>query len=118
MSEMLSGRELVSTVAGPREWGDDRRRQIARAARRGNVTYRMARAIYYGEVKDREHKAWRRLEAAALARKRTAAADLRARLVQAADRQRNSSDPDFFVFDLAALDDAISALGRMAGTEE
>ncbi len=46
------------------------------------------------------------------------APDGHAWLLQAADRQRNSSDPDFFVFDLAALDDAISALGRMAGTKE
>lgn len=116
MSEMLSvnGRDLVAAVAGPREWGDNRKSWFARAARRANLHPRTVKAVFYGEIKDPEHRSIRRLETEAQRR----AGALQDRLQAMSDRLRNSSDPDFYVEDIAALDRAAAFLRRMAGTKE
>jgi hypothetical protein len=58
-------RELVAAVAGPRQWGDTRQSWIGRAARRAGVSYRAAKSLFYGEITDPEHKAARKMKAAA-----------------------------------------------------
>lgn len=60
MPENLSGdasvRELVASVAGPRSWSDTRESWLARAARRAGISYRQAKALWYGEITDPFHR--------------------------------------------------------------
>jgi hypothetical protein len=58
-------RELVAAVAGPVQWNDNRKSWLSRAARRANVSYRQAKALFYGEINDPEHKTVRRMQVAA-----------------------------------------------------
>lgn len=45
-----SMRDLVATVAGPRDWNDTRQSWLARAASRAGISYRQAHALFYGEI--------------------------------------------------------------------
>lgn len=64
-SEARKMRELVATVAGPREWSDTRQSWLARAARRSGLTYRTIKALWYGEIDDPKHYAAQLLQVAA-----------------------------------------------------
>lgn len=67
--EKRSGRDvvrnLVAAVAGPREWSDNRKSWLARAARRAGITSRQAKSLFYGEITDPNHKAARLMRDAA-----------------------------------------------------
>ena len=58
-------RELVTAVAGTRGWNETLEAWLARAARQAGVTYRQAKALFYREIDDPEHKAARRMKLAA-----------------------------------------------------
>lgn len=62
-SEMVTieARDLVSVVAGPREWGDNRKGWLARAARRLGFSYTRTRSIFYGEARVIRAEEWIRL---------------------------------------------------------
>ena len=117
MSEKASGsmRELIAQVAGPQTWRDNRKSWIDRAAERAGISYRQAKAIYYGEIQDPDHNSIRRLRRAAIDR-----AELRM-ATQEAIALRNQllslrnalivQDPTFYFADIHALECAICAMG-------
>jgi hypothetical protein len=109
LAEKLSGdpmRELVASVAGPREWGDTRESWLSRAARRAGVSYRQAKALFYGEITDADHKTARRMREAA---GRHEAAQLAQRF-EALAGSLQSRDADLRCSDVAALLHAARAL--------
>lgn len=94
--------ELIEAVAGARQWSDTRQSWINRAARRAGISYRAAKAIYYGEITDPEHRAVRRLVDAAGTNARREATELADKLDTIA-RGMRASDPDFHGADISAL---------------
>lgn len=58
-------RAWVATVAGERQWGDTRQSWFHRAADRTHLPYRTIRALYYGEIADRDHPSMLMLKDAA-----------------------------------------------------
>lgn len=110
MSEKLSGRadvrELVAAVAGPRRWSDTRESWLSRASRRAGVSYRQAKALFYGEITDADHRAARKMREAA---GRYEAQELASRF-EALAGALNVKDEDFHRTDVAALLHAARAL--------
>jgi hypothetical protein len=109
MSEKHSGavmRDLVAAAAGPRQWNDTRESWLARAARNAGVSYRQAKALFYGEITDDEHKTVRRMRAAA---GRHEAAEL-AHRYEALASTYHLRDEDLLRSDVAAFIDAVRAL--------
>ena len=99
-SRAASMRELVASVAGPREWSDTRESWLGRAARRAGITFRQTKALFYGEIADPNHRS---------ARLMRDAADLAGRYETIA-RSMNAADPDFYREDVLALLDVARAL--------
>jgi hypothetical protein len=110
MSEKLSGdrsvRELVALVAGPRDWHDNRKSWLGRAAQRAGITYRQAKALFYGEITDNKHKSARLMRDAAADHYDSLAHLLAAR------------DPDFYRQEIAAYVDLARALRRLDQSRE
>lgn len=52
MASAAHWRASIEALAGDPQWSDTRESMIARAARKAGVSYRSARALYYGETKD------------------------------------------------------------------
>jgi hypothetical protein len=106
MSEKFSGvnamRELVAAVAGERGWGETRESWLSKAARRAGISFRAAKAIFYGEITDENHRAARLLRDAAEQKAKDEAATLATRFETIAGAM-NASDPDFYSADVAAL---------------
>lgn len=100
-SEGASVRELVALVAGPREWSDNRKSWLARAARRAGISFRQCKSLFYGEITDVSHRSARLM--------RDAAADhyenLAARLA--------ATDADFYRAEIAAYLDLARSLRRL-----
>ena len=116
MSEKSSEmREAIEIVAGPRGFNDTRESQLARAARRAKVSYRTARALWYGEITDPEHKAARRMTEAARRHGAVEAKELAGKFEIIAAALR-ITDPDFYSADIAALVNAARILGGQTGT--
>jgi len=65
MSEDLSMRSVIASVAGPRSWSDTRESWLARAARRAGISYRQTKSLWYGEITDINHKSARLMRDAA-----------------------------------------------------
>jgi hypothetical protein len=109
MSEKHSGavmRDLVAAAAGPRQWNDTRESWLARAARNAGVSYRQAKALFYGEITDDEHKTVRRMREAAGQHE----AEQLAHRFEALAGSLQSRDADFHSSDVAALLHAARAL--------
>ena len=100
--EKLSGgarmRELVSAVAGPRQWSDTRESWLARAARKTGISYRTIKAVWYGEITDKDHPAVQLLEHAAGRR-----AEVLAGKFESIARGMEATDEAFYREDIAAL---------------
>jgi hypothetical protein len=99
--EKCSGRpmrELVAAVAGPREHSDTRQSWLNRAARRAGISFRSAKAVWYGEIDSPKHPSIRLLQHAAEKR----ALELSKRFDTVA-RAMVTTDPDFYRADIAAL---------------
>lgn len=110
MSEKVSGmREWVAAVAGPIGWGENRKSWLAKAARLAGVTNRQAKALFYGEITDPEHKAARRMKEAA---GRHEARNLAAQFESLA-HSLNVRDADFHSQDVAALISAARSLRNL-----
>lgn len=45
-------RAAIIDLAGPKDWIDTRQRWLERAARRAGISFRAAKALYYGETPD------------------------------------------------------------------
>lgn len=99
-------RELIAAVAGPRQWGDTRESWLARAARRAGVSHRQAKALFYGEIIDADHKTARRMREAAGQHE----AEHLAQRFEALADSLQARDQDFHCSDIAALVDAARAL--------
>ena len=91
-------RELVSAVAGPRQWSDTRESWLARAARKTGISYRTIKAIWYGEIADESHNAVRLLRHEAGRR-----AEVLAGRFESIARGMETTDSDFYREDIAAL---------------
>jgi len=109
-SEKSSGtgdmRELVAAVAGPVEWSDNRKSWLNRAARRAGISARQTKALFYGEIKDPNHRS---------ARLMRDAAELAGRYEAIAGGLR-AVDPDFYQPDVLALVDIARALRSLDRT--
>ncbi len=93
-----SVREIVAAVAGPREFSDTRETWLRRAARRAGISFRQAKALWYGEITDPYHRSARLMQDAAMKR----AQDLAGKFEHVA-RSMVMADPDFYSADVAAL---------------
>lgn len=113
-SESKQMRDAIAAVAGPRSDFDNRESWLARAARRSGVTCRMIKALWYGEITDREHKAARRVLEAAERHGRKEANDLAGKFEIVANAL-SSRDTDFHSSDIAALLSAARALRGLDG---
>ena len=72
MPEKSSGvgvgvRNLVALVAGPRDWSDNRKSWLSRAARRAGISFRQTKSLWYGEITDHTHRSARLMRDAAAA---------------------------------------------------
>lgn len=118
MSEKASGvrsmRDVVAAVAGPREWHENRKSWLDRAARRAGITYRQCKALFYGEITDPEHKAARRMAEAAQKNGTREARELADRFGTIA-RSLHATDQDHYSPDIAALVHAARTLRGLAG---
>lgn len=79
-------RTSLEVIAGSRSWGDTRESMIARAARRAGITFRAAKALYYGETRDPRDSIARAIRHAVAAR------DLNAAIKMQADRLATIAD--------------------------
>jgi hypothetical protein len=103
--EKRSMRELVAAVAGPREFSDNRKSWLNRAARRAGISFRSVKAVFYAEITDPNHHAVRLLQCAA----RERAGALAGRFETIAQNME-AADPDFYRADVVALIDVARAL--------
>ena len=65
MSSAINWRGSIEVLAGDRQCSDTKDSMIARAARRAGVSFRNARALYYGETDDPRFSVGRRINEAA-----------------------------------------------------
>ena len=114
-SRSLRMRELIAAVAGPKGWDETRERWLERASRKAGITYRAAKAIFYSEIADPEHRAVRRLAAAARLREkeRQARADTATSIgkLVALRASLAAIDPEFHREAIGQLDEAIRVMG-------
>jgi hypothetical protein len=94
-------RELVALVAGPRDWSDNRKSWLSRAAHRAGISFRQAKALFYGEITDETHRSARLMRDAAAAHYEQLAETLAAR------------DADFHRQHIAAYLDLARSLRRL-----
>jgi hypothetical protein len=101
-------REGIATLAGDRAWAETRQRWIERAARAAGISYRAAKAMFYGEDHDPSSATVERVRRAVAQRKITEEAnrgdtnDILSRLAFL-ERRLASIDPDFHCSDLEAI---------------
>ena len=88
-------RSSLEIIAGSWSWDDTRESMIARAARRAGITFRAAKALYYGETRDPRDSIARAIRHAVAARDLNAAINMQAdRLATIADGLE-ARDADF-----------------------
>lgn len=97
---VLSLRDLVAKVAGPRQWSDTREAWLARAARKAGISFRQCKALFYGEIVDPNHKSARLMRDAAEEYEKTA-------------RSLAAIDPDFYGAHIAAYLNLARTLRRL-----
>lgn len=102
LSRSASVRELIAAVAGPRQWSDTRESWLHRAARRAGISFRQAKALFYGEITDVNHRSARLMRDAAENYGNLAS-------------QLRSMDPEFHRETIAAYVDLARAFRSMAG---
>lgn len=108
-------RELIAAVAGPKGWDETRERWLERASRKAGISFRAAKAIFYQEIADPEHRAIRRLAQAARLREqeRQARADTATSIgkLVALRAALAAIDEEFHREPIEQLDEAIRAMG-------
>jgi hypothetical protein len=100
-SRGTSVRELVALVAGPRQWSDNRKSWLGRAAHRAGISPRQVKALFYGEITDETHRSARLM--------RDAAASHYEQLAESLARR----DPEFYRQEIAGYLDLARALRRL-----
>jgi hypothetical protein len=115
-------RTEIALLAGPREWGDNKKGWLSRVPRavkralgtdKETVTYRMVKSLWYGEITDPDHHAARDVRRAAkiMAARREALG--LAEKYRALARGMNEANADFFGEDVARLERVARMLGGL-----
>lgn len=100
----LQWRDEIAAIAGPMLTGDTRESWLARAARKANISFRHAKALFYGEIVDpKVSVALSVIVVAAQARKEARALASRFESLAGA---MNAADQDFYSEEVLALLDA------------
>lgn len=108
-SSEVALRDLVASVAGPRQWSDTRESWLNRAARRAQLSYRTIKSLFYGELVDPNHPSARKLRDAAARLGQTEAQAL-AEKFETMARALGAADADFYSADVSALVGAARSL--------
>ena len=110
-------RECICAIAGERGWTETRQAWLARAARKAGISFRAAKAIFYGEVTDPKASVVEGLRAAAAQKTKSIEkaaqhefADIAGRLDRL-EATLNQIDPDLFR-------EAVAAIGAATRIEE
>jgi hypothetical protein len=112
MSSSSEARALVRQVAEPREVGDSVKAAIVRAAKRLGFRFTRTKDLWYGDARRIDSDEMDRL------RERAARADARIAIANllALRNRLATADADFHRPQIAALDDALRAMGAEVGT--
>ena len=115
MSESSSGvekvRREIAIVAGPKDWGDTRESWLAKVPRKvGTVSFRMVKALWYGEIHDDNHWAARDIKRAAELIEAQREANAHADRIQSAITAFQHQDQDFYSEEVARLQRVISRI--------
>lgn len=115
MSENASGvknvRREIAVVAGPKDWGDTRESWLAKVPRKvGTVSFRMVKALWYGEIHDDNHWAARDIRRAAEIIEAQREAQKNADRIQSAITRLTHQDEDFYGEEIARLERVISRI--------
>lgn len=111
-SSEVALRDLVASVAGPRQWSDTRESWLNRAARRAQLSYRTVKSLFYGELTDPDHPSARKLRDAAARLGKTEAQAL-AEKFETVARALHAADQDFYGSDVSTLVDAAKSLRNL-----
>ena len=110
-------RREISVVAGPREWNDTRGSWLARVPRKvPTVSFRIVKALFYGEIDDPDHWAARDIRRAAELIEGRKEATALALQYQKIAGGLLAKDPDFYSEDAAALIHAARILSGLGST--
>lgn len=115
MSDGFTWRDDLAVLAGPFMPSDTRESWLARAARKAKITFRQAKALWYGECVDPKYSVATNVRSAAI-QARKEAGQLAAHFESIASGL-HAKDEDFYSADVTALIDAARALRRMGGAE-
>jgi hypothetical protein len=91
-------RDLIEAVAGPRTINDSRESWLRRAARLAGTSYRQAKALFYGEITDPDHRTVTRFKRVAGRHEAIQLAEQYERIAMALHHR----DADFYEPDVAA----------------
>jgi len=114
MGRALNWRDDLSVIAGPLQPGDTRESWLSRAARRSKISFRQAKALWYGECHDPKYSVALSVRSAA-ERARHEAIELAGRFETIAGGL-NAKDQDFHSEDIVALIGAARALRNLDST--
>ena len=110
-SSEVDVRREIATVAGPREWGDTRESWLARVPRKvSTVSFRMVKALWYGEIHDDNHWAARDIRRAAELIEAQREAQENANKLQSVVTAFRHQDEDFYSAEIARLERVISRI--------
>ena len=101
-------RDEITIIAGVYQPSDTRESWLARAARKAHISFRQAKAFWYGECTDPRYSVALRVRSAA-DQARKEAAQLASQFESIAGGL-NARDPDFHVHEIVALIDTARAL--------
>lgn len=113
-SGVKSVRDEIAIVAGPKDWGDTRESWLARVTRKvQTVSFRTVKALWYGEISDRDHWAARdiRREAELISARKEASA--LAVQYQSIAGGMVAQDEDFYRAEIDRLERIARILGGM-----
>ena len=115
MSEKSSGvkkvRREIAIVAGPKDWGDTRESWLAKVPLKvGTVSFRMVKALWYGEIHDDNHWAARDIRRAAEHIEAQREAQAHADRLQSTVTRFHHQDADFYGEEIARLERVIGRI--------
>lgn len=109
-------RDGIVALAGERNWKETRARWLERAARAAGISYRTARAIFYGEIRDPRGSVVERVRCALGEKAREAKPrdefDLFKERLSALEARLLSIDPEFYREGINALRNATREIRR------
>ena len=100
-------RSAISTLAGERRWHDTRESWLAGAARKAGISYRQAKAFFYGEARNPSVETFERVRAA-----------LKHKLPGAASDDHGLEELRALVSELDRVADRLESLGLGASADQ